>query len=362
MMSFSQMHIVIRTDASRHIGTGHVFRCLALADELRLSGAKVSFICRIAPGHLGKIIRNKDYPVYFIADVKHWQEDAEATAETLLSLSAPVDWLIVDHYELDVRWEEVVGPLARCIAAVDDLADRHHSVDLLIDSSHMPDEAGIYCTLLSSGTRLALGPDYVLLRREFFERTPPKRVSCVVRRILVTFGGNDPLNATGLALDALDHPDFDGIKIDLTLGLSNPRLATLQDKAATMPNVAVHIQSSQMADLMMRADLCLGAGGTTSWERCYMRLPSLVLLLARNQCEFAARLERIGCVRNLGFADLLDAATLRVALLDAINSSDWRTRASRAAEGLIDGRGGERVMQHLKEIFLRKLAMGVSCR
>src|SRR6056297_2050311 len=304
--------LAVRADASSEIGTGHVFRCLALTDEVRRMAGEVIYVCAEAPGNLIGMLREKGYPVKVIPGALEAEADAGATRAALAG-EEPSDWLLVDHYGLDHRWERAMRVCARHLAALDDLANRPHDVDLLFDTSHQATEAELYAGLVPSNTRLFLGSDYILLRREFFERARPDRDFSAVRRILVTLGGNDPLNATGLALDALDDPRFSQIQIDVTLGLSNPRLEHLKEQAACMTNVTLHVQSSRMADLMASADLCLGAGGTTSWERCYMGLPSLNLVLADNQRNFAAELERMGCARNLGGADQLDIDTLRAA-------------------------------------------------
>jgi UDP-2,4-diacetamido-2,4,6-trideoxy-beta-L-altropyranose hydrolase len=351
MKRLSSMKVAIRTDASSFIGTGHVFRCLALADELRLRGAQVLFICRQSQGHLGELLRGRDHDIRFISDVSTWEHDAQATKTALMEFPTTMDWLIVDHYSLDARWEEAMSPFVKRLAAIDDLANRPHAVDLLIDSSHRADEAGVYDSLVPNDTRRAIGSRYVLLRREFFATKPPKRNHDTVRRILVTFGGSDPLNATGLALDALDDPTFGAIEIDLTLGLANPLLKDLEARAARMRNVTVHMQSSRMAELMAKADLCLGAGGATSWERCYMGLPSVVLILAQHQYGIAEKLHRMGCVLNLGFADKLNVVTLRAGILQATKDSEWRASASRAALDQVDGRGIERVLEHFEDIL-----------
>lgn len=343
MTSFPPLRLAVRTDASSAIGTGHVFRCLALTDELRRLGGEVVFVCAKTPGNLTDMLIEKGYPLRLIPDGLAPEADANAT-HAALAEDGVFDWLLVDHYGLDVRWERILRSSIRCAAALDDLADRSHDVDLLLDSSHDTAEAGLYEKLVPPGARLALGPEYVLLRREFFGRMPPERIVGPVRRILVTLGGNDPLNATGLALDALDDPFFSGIQIDLTLGLSNPRLEHLITRASAMPNVTAHVQSSRMADLMAGADLCLGAGGMTSWERCYMGLPSLVLVLADNQRDFAARLERMGCARNLGDADRLDVDRLRAEMHAAISDPAWRQSASLKSSEQVDGRGVSRTI------------------
>ncbi|ARP94070.1 UDP-2,4-diacetamido-2,4,6-trideoxy-beta-L-altropyranose hydrolase [Bordetella genomosp. 13] len=348
-MGLMKRSLVIRADASEVVGTGHVYRCLALADEARMCDWAVAFICRAAPGHLGELLAARGYRVHFVDDDEDWEVDARAASHVLRSIGT-VDWLVVDHYGLDARWESAVRAYVDRIAVFDDLANRPHASDLLVDSSHDPAESCLYRPLTPSGCRLAIGLGYVPLRREFFERRPPVRSHHDVRRILVTLGGNDPLNATELALDALNSAQFAHIQVDVTLGTSNPRLRSLQDKAANMPNVNAYVQHSRMVDLMEQADLCLGAGGTTAWERCYMGLPALVLVLADNQRDLAAKLDRLGCARNLGFAGSLDVMSLRAALFDAVEDSAWRQRAGLRGKQMIDGGGVSRLLALMSEL------------
>lgn len=353
MSSLSSFSMVVRVDASSTVGTGHVFRCLALTDELRLKGGSATYVCAESRGNMASMLREKNYRVEMIPAGLPPAEDAAATLATLSS-EGGFDFLLVDHYELDMMFESPLRAIVRAIAAVDDLANRPHDVDLLIDPSHEPEEAVIYHGLVSPNVELALGTNYILLRREFFDSPRPKREFGAVKRLLVTLGGNDPPNATGLALEALDDPAFADIQVDLTLGTSNPRQEELREKAARLSNVTMHLQSTQMAKIMADADLCIGAGGTTAWERCFMGLPSLVLVLADNQRDLAAKLDRMQCATNLGYADLLDVKTLRSALLDAIQDARWRDRIARTAMMQVDGHGVFRVLDKLAHVLERK--------
>lgn len=353
--------LAIRADASQSIGTGHVFRCLALADEARALGARVVFVCRELPGHLGGMLAEKGYQVRMIDGVSDGRDDAAATRAALTDLASPVDWLIVDHYGLDVQWERVLRPLVRHLAAMDDLADRPHDVDLLIDSCHGAEERHLYDGLVPSHALRAVGQDFVLLRREFFETEPPARCAGEVRRILVTLGGSDPLGGSELALDALDCPQFASIPVDLVLGAVNPRPEALRRRAGSMRNVTVHVQHNRMAHLMAGADLCIGAGGTTSWERCYMGLPSVILVLADNQRGLASRLERLKCGRALDVMAGIDAAALRIALRDILHDARWRAEAGLRARALVDGKGVSRVLKLLEGALRQRGPVSAPC-
>ncbi len=341
--SVHTLSIAVRADASSAIGTGHIFRCMALTDEFRRRGGNAFYVCADAPGNLIGMLEEKGYQVKSIPDALNADQDARATLAALSDWPS-FDWLVVDHYGLDARWERAVQSRAKRMAAIDDLADRVHDVDVLFDASHDETQLDMYTGLVASRTHLALGAKYILLRREFADRAPSQRRFDKVRSILVTLGGNDPTNATGLVLDALDDPQFSMIDIDVTLGISNPRLSALKQRARLMTNVNLHVQSSRMAELMTGADLCVGAGGTTSWERCYMGLPSLILILAENQREIAERLDRLGCGRSLGLSIDHSPASIREALCDAIADDGWRGESSRRARELVDGHGVRRVV------------------
>jgi len=336
--------ILIRADASQTIGTGHVFRCLALADEARALGVRVIFVCQDVPGNLKCLLIDRQYEAHLIPANESWEADAQATISIIESLRLSVMWLVVDHYLLDAKWEKAVRPFAYRLAAIDDLANRLHDVDLLVDCSHESLGASIYDGLLPASCQRAIGSAYTLLRREFFETPRMMRARSPAKRILVTLGGNDPFNTTSMVLDALEGANFRNCSIDVTLGTSNPRLEVLKRRAEAMDNVTAYVQHSRMSELMSAADLCVGAGGMTALERCYLGLPSLILMLADNQRELAAQLDRDGCARNLGFVGDIDASELRAAIVSAAEDVDWLVQSSLRGQEKVDGKGVFRIL------------------
>jgi UDP-2,4-diacetamido-2,4,6-trideoxy-beta-L-altropyranose hydrolase len=345
-----RLEAVFRADASAAIGTGHVHRCLGVADELKARGHGITFVCRSEPGHLVDLIRDRGFDCVVLPAGIGPEEDARRTVAVIEVKGAPVDWIVVDHYSLDAGWEKIVGRATRRLFVVDDLADRPHDSDVLLDASHGEDATTRYDGLVPARTKLLLGPRYIPLRREFFGRPQVPRGPRPVRRILMTFGGNDPLDMTGRALRALDHPDFSAIALDVTVGTSNPRLEEVRRQAQAMPQATLHVQHPQPSILMDAADLCLGAGGTTSWERCYLGLPSLIVVLADNQREIAERLDRMGVVRSLGDGNRLTVEDLRAAVQSAMGDQAWQLASSRAGQALVDGGGIARMVRVIEEM------------
>lgn len=317
------MHIAFRTDASLQIGTGHVMRCLTLADALRERGAQSTFICRPHAGHLLDLIHQRGHTTKALADADdaynapadpchakwlgtEWASDATQTQQALGDQD--VDWLVVDHYALDRRWEQTLRPHTRRIMAIDDLADRPHDCDLLLDQN-LGRQAQDYGGLLSRHTQTLIGPAYALLRPEFAqwrEYSLQRRTQPQLKNLLITMGGVDQANATGQVLDALTNCELPtDLRITVVMGSTAPWLAQVQAQAATMQcPTQVLAGVSNMAPLMAESDLCIGAAGSTTWERCCLGLPALQLVLAANQKDINAALELAGSVLTVHLEEL----------------------------------------------------------
>lgn len=307
------MHIVFRTDASLQIGTGHVMRCLTLADALRKQGAQSTFLCRPHTGHLLDLIRQRGHTATALAPADdgltapthpthapwlgtHWAKDAEQTRQALGGRLA--DWLVVDHYALDRPWEHALRPHARRILVIDDLADRAHDCDLLLDQN-LGRQARDYAGLLNAKTQTLIGPAYALLRPEFAqwrERSLQRRAQPQRNNLLISMGGVDQQNATGMVLDAIQSSALPfNLRITVVMGPTAPWLAQVQAQAAQMPfSTRVLADVSHMAQLMAESDLCVGAAGSSAWERCAMGLPTIVWILAANQQKGADALQAQG--------------------------------------------------------------------
>jgi len=341
------LRLLVRADASSRLGSGHVLRSLALTEELRCRGGEAIFVCRDAPGHLADWIRDRGYPVRLIEALDCPEADAQATRQAAAA-DGPFDWLWVDHYHLDARWERAARGLARRTAAIDDMADRPHDVDLFVDYTHPASEAALYDPLLPAGTRRLIGHDYVFLRREFTDRPVPERDYSSVKRLLVMQGGSDPPGMTDRVLDALDAPEFADLRVDVAVGLSNLRLTALRRRLGDCPNRQLHVQHLRPSDLMRQADLCIGAGGMTSWERCYLGLPTLAIVIVENQMHITNMLAAYGALQNLGRSENLSIVALREHLRWAIADDIWRRRSGTLGQHLIDGHGVCRVIDALE--------------
>jgi UDP-2,4-diacetamido-2,4,6-trideoxy-beta-L-altropyranose hydrolase len=343
------MQIAIRADASVDIGTGHVMRCLALADALRSQGAEIVFICREQEGDLCGLIASREYDVLRlprlpIGEAWDWQLDAEQTVHALVEKWPRADWLIVDHYRLDARWEKALRRNTARIMAIDDLADRPHDCELLVDQNLSRDMNNRYTGLVPESARPLLGPKHALLRTEFTAaRAAAKRRDGALRRILVFYGGSDAGNETAKALEGLRLFSRPDIAIDVVIGATNPHRDQIARLCSTLPNARLHRQVNNMAELMAAADLALGGGGITTWERCCLGLPTLVTILAENQSELTHATADYGAIVNLGAAEQLEATDYRQAL-ETLTSSQLSQMAQLGAE-LVDGNGCGRVAQ-----------------
>lgn len=298
------MGVVFRADASVQIGTGHVMRCMVLAEELRRQDVAVSFICQELPGHICDVIESRGYRTLRIPGNTgtSWIKDAEQTAEAIRGVAGKISWLVVDHYRLDLRWETRIRPMVERIMVIDDLADRPHDCDLLLDQNLCQGMERRYDGLVPPHCTKLLGPSYVLLRREFLEaRGQLGKRDGRMKRILIFFGGSDQNNQTEKALDALMKVNRPDVKVDVVVGLSNPRKEDIRQRCSAIDGCAFHCQVENMAKLMALADLAIGAGGTATWERCFLGLPAIVIVTADNQLEIAKAVAATGAIWNLGW-------------------------------------------------------------
>jgi len=359
------MQIVIRVDASLQIGSGHVMRCLTLAEELRGHRNHVIFICREHPGHLIDYIKKKEFTVYSLpfkkqkiisSDIPHahwlggdWQDEIEIIANILKQELDRVDWLIVDHYAIDYRLERELSPLVRKTMIIDDLADRSHACNLLLDQNFYLNQKR-YKGLAPKDCRQLMGPQYALLRKQFKEaRKTLRERNNEIKHFLVYFGGVDATNETEKALNAIFKLTNTNVTADVIIGHANPNYERLMQICESLPNIQCHMQIENMAEMIAKADLVIGAGGSNIWERCCLGTPSIILTLAFNQVESTEDLSQTGVVYYLGKSTDVSTDSFLAAIQSLRTKKEFYQQMIEKSLELVDGKGTNRILHAMKE-------------
>lgn len=362
------MRITFRADASIQIGTGHVMRCLTLAEELKRQGHECLFICREHNGHLGELIAAKGFSLHLLpvgdeaeqASSKlnwnahatwlgvTWQQDAEQIRAILSN--QPVDWLVVDHYALDIGWEQQAAEIAARIMVIDDLADREHQCNLLLDQT-FGRSAADYRALVPDNCELLCGSQYALLRPEFAELRPyslQRRQQPTLRQLLITMGGVDKNNVTGQVLEALRDSELPAdCNIVVVMGATAPWLEAVKQQAETLPwPTEVKAGVNNMAQLMADSDLAIGAAGATSWERCCLGLPTVMMVLADNQQKIATNLKNANAAKTICNATPLDPTLFEIITTLLVQPNQLKNM-SKAAADILDGNGAAAVIERM---------------
>ena len=320
------MLAVIRADTSTSIGSGHVMRCLTLAHRLKKEkNAKVVFVMRVLPGNLIGVVKKQGFEVlkllpanqkYSLNGYGLWltvpmEVDAQQTIEALQHYLQKhgcdvADRLIVDSYALDEQWEQMLRPYCREIMVIDDLANRRHDCDILLDQNFYLNKDVRYAGLVPEHCKMLLGPEHALLREEFHEaKKHLRKRDGNIKNILVFYGGSDLTNETEKAIKALVrlHDEGYNFTADVITGVSNSRREKIKNLCSKYHFFHYYCQVSNMAEFMNKADLMLGAGGSTTWERLYMELPALVTAVAENQIQGCEDCSQAGIIEYLGIND-----------------------------------------------------------
>lgn len=365
------MNATFRTDASIEIGTGHVMRCLTLAQALRGAGVKCRFITRALPGHLAGRIEAEGFDVALLPEPDgpiparppshahwagvDWKQDAAETQAAMVA--TPPDWLILDHYAFDMRWQKAARPEGAKLMVIDDLADRLHDCDLLLDQNLGHDTTG-YTGLLPEECTCLIGAQYALLRPEFSDRRAAAlsaRTGRGLKCLLITMGGVDSVDATSVVLQALLEASLpEDLRISIIMGSGAPALERVQRLARDMPwPTEVVVDVSDMARRMAEADLAIGAGGATTWERCCLGLPSIMVEIADNQVGIIKAMVSSGAALDPGPLHAPEFVhNLQSALAEANNPGRLIEMSEKAA-AICDGDGRDRVLNELYPVVIR---------
>lgn len=352
------MRVVIRADASTHMGIGHVMRCLTLAQGLQARGANVSLISRALPKKLKKVVSRIKCELFELPVTAHplpgwlgvtWQEDA-ASCAAILSEGDKLDWLVVDHYGIDAAWEQSLRCFAQHILVIDDLAERSHVADILLDPNYSDNAAQRYRNKLPDRCYILSGTNYVLLREEFVHARRSV-ANLTSNRLLIQFGGADPLDCTSLTVQAVVPFLKQGIACDVVVGGSYAYLVQLDGLVSKLRSLAIdiklHVDIDNMSSLMNGARLAVAGGGTSTWERCCVGLPTVTIAIARNQVDPLARLHETGAIYNLGDVNAVRPEVMMQTVKEIWYDNTKLSNMAVSGRNLVDGNGLERVVNEL---------------
>jgi UDP-2,4-diacetamido-2,4,6-trideoxy-beta-L-altropyranose hydrolase len=341
----SEMNVVFRVDSSNQMGVGHLTRCLTLADELEKKNHNATFICRELKGNLIKSIKHR---VFILPVDKDFQSDdlylswlgatqEQDAKQTIQAIPDNADLLIVDSYALDEVWHKQLNSHTKKIMVIDDLADRSYDCDILLNQN-LGFQAKDYNSKIRDDCNLLLGCEYALLRPQFAELRSKallkRKNTALIQNILISMGGADKMNVTYDVIKQLDK----NLNIVVVLGASSVHKEMIKNYAIDK-KIRVVVNAQNMPELMLNADLAIGAGGSSSWERCCLGLPSLTFVLSENQRKVAENLQKAGAT--------LIVKNLANDIKELIENFDLWLSMSIKAQNLSDGFGAKKVKDFL---------------
>ena len=355
------MKIVFRVDSSLEIGTGHVMRCLALADILRDQNSDIYFICRNHPGNLIEYIESKKYKVFIIVNkegqnfkldsnlphAKFLGDNQTNDANDCYAILSNIqpNWLILDHYGIDVLWQQILKNRYDKLMVIDDLANRQHICDILLDQT-LGRKKQDYIKLVPKNCNLLLGPKNALLRPEFLkwrDFSLKRRLNPEFKKLLINMGGTDPNNITEQVLKALEKCQLPcNLKIIVILGGQSPHIESVKSKIRDLPYIIdLKVNVQNMAEIMASSDIAIGASGSSTWERCCLGIPSIQIVIADNQKLIAEAVYKIKAAISLNIQNI---GMICTSLSEAENKLE---ELSRNSSQVTKGKGIFKVIEHI---------------
>jgi len=284
-------HLIIRVDSGTNTGAGHIFRCLALVESLKDKFSEIIFISKPFLGNLGKVVSNKGYKMIFLSEIPEnfslksmnnderlaFQNDDAAQTLSIMKENEGSKWMVVDNYFLDKNWELIIKPHVEKLIVIDDLANRFHDCNILVDQNFYKNFQSRYDQLLPKNCMRLLGTKFALLRDEFKDfRSEKKNFGKGIKKILIAFGGSDPTNETTKVLEAIKILGLKNLKVEVIIGTANPYKDEIKKKCSELASISVHYQTNNVGEIMSKCDLAIGGGGVTMWERCCLGIPAIV--------------------------------------------------------------------------------------
>lgn len=347
-MSVSGKTLLIRADADCRMGTGHVMRCLALAQAWQEAGGQAELFCATVTPAVQSRLQREGVPVTLLGVPPGSAADAAATIESARRIGAA--WVVVDGYQFGGDYQYALHAAGCRLLVIDDYGHAEwYWADVVLNPNLHADES--FYRNRQRSTALLLGPRYALLRREFWRWRGWKRtIPAKAQRLLVTLGGADPDNATLKVMEAIGGLDVEGLEATVLVGGSNPHRAALEDAAGRWPTpMRLEVDTAEMPRWMAWADAAITAAGTTLWELALLAVPSNTLILAENQEPAACLLAQRGIFPTLGWAATASVDAIRDQFGELLGSRVLRRRHSQEAARLVDGNGVFRIVESLEQ-------------
>ena len=354
-MNMKRNKIFIRVDSGIEIGAGHAMRCLSLAQALKKMNFELCFISKKTGGNISKLFTDKGFRVYYIQDNNSKlkkreivKNDATQTAKIIIKHQTKSSWILVDHYDLDFQWEKSLRKYVNKIIVIDDLARKHDS-DLLLDQNYNENLKTRYNQLVPRKCVKLLGPKYALLRNEFSILRKMVKPRKNFKRILISFGGSDPTNETGKVLSAIKilKTKKQFLKeVNVVISGSDKNKDRIKQLCNSIPNAKFYQNVYKIGKLMCKADLAVGAGGSSTWERFCLGLPTIVSIVADHQQETTEALAKKECLINVGLAKNLSVKKY-VEIFENLDIKKLRSISKNSLK-VVDGNGSVRVAKKIR--------------
>lgn len=363
MSSLSGKKILCRADSSPLIGTGHIRRIEVLASELRKNGAEITFAARqcqdVEGADLITFLSKKGYVVNIMPTAKILFDPNDYTTWLGKSVSEDIDetfqdstydLCIIDHYGITSTWHNAARKYSSKLLAMDDEGKADLSVNILVNQNYYTDIKERYFNAAGDDTTYLLGPDYAFLRDEFIEARDKVSLRTNLNTLLVMLGGADPQNITRQIIEGLDVDP--NVKVIVVVGQAygGKRRDELESLTHSK-GFELYFNTDKIADLMARADFAIGAGGTSSWERCCMKLPAATFSLATNQIEISSHLATTGAVIDLGSSDKFESDKLNEHITMLKNQPELIKNMSNCASHICDGLGKNHIVEKIYSLI-----------
>ena len=348
-------HIVIRVDSGNKIGFGHAMRCLTLANQMKKYDYKISIISNKEKNNLNELFLKNGHQVYYIKNKKitsrkiNEKYDLEQTKKILVKINKKIDLILVDNYSLGLKWEKSLRSFGKKIIVIDDLSDRKHDCDLIIDQGLHQNMKNPYSNLVPKNCKILLGPKYAILRPEFKKlREKLQKQNKKIEKIMISFGGSDPNKDTMKVMKGVEKIKERKFSVDVIIGKSNADHKEIKDLCKKMLKTRCFYNTEKMASIMNKCNLAIGSGGSTTWERCCLGIPTIVSIASKDQSEATKILHSKKCVINLG-------KSKEISILNYTNIIEKMTydKLNKMRENclkLVDGNGTKRIIQEILSI------------